>query len=103
MRASLLLAIVVLASFPASAGVEINTASRAELEAVSGVGPTLASSILDERRKGPFQHWSNLIARVKGLRHASAARLSAEGLTVAGEPYSPNAGSAGGTGAASTR
>jgi competence protein ComEA len=84
----LLLAVAMLAVFPASAGVEVNTASRAELEAVSGVGPTLAAAILDERSKGPFKHWPNLIARVKGLRHASAVRLSAEGLTVAGEPYS---------------
>jgi hypothetical protein len=29
---------------------------------------------------------------VKGLRHASAVRLSAEGLTVAGEPYTPLGG-----------
>ena len=91
-RAFLLAACVILASFPAAAATEVNTASRAELEAVSGVGPTLAAAILDERNKRPFKRWSDLIARVKGVRHASAARLSAEGLTVAGEPYTSLSG-----------
>lgn len=90
-RAFLLAACITLVSFPVSAGTEVNTANRAELEAITGVGPTLAAAILDERGKAPFKHWPNLIARVKGLGHAGALRLSAQGLTVAGEPYARTA------------
>ena len=66
----------------AGASVDANVASQAELEAVRGVGPGLAEAILAERRKAPFRDWPDFVARVKGVGAASAARLSAAGLTV---------------------
>lgn len=62
---------------------DANRATQAELEAVRGVGPGLAETILAERRKTPFKDWPDFVARVKGVGPASAARLSAAGLTVA--------------------
>ena len=64
------------------AAVEVNKASAAELDSIRGIGPSLSDKILDERKKGVFQDWNDLIARVKGLGQKSAAKFSAEGLTV---------------------
>jgi len=71
----------------ALAAVEANTATQADLETVDGVGPTLSASIIDERRKGDFKDWSDLLSRVRGVGERSAARLSARGMTVNGEAY----------------
>ncbi len=63
--------------------VEVNTASRAQLESVPGVGPQLAERLLAAR---PFADWADLQKRVKGLGQASALRLSVQGLRVNGQP-----------------
>jgi competence protein ComEA len=70
-----------------AAAVDANKATRAELESVKGIGPSISESILDERRNGAFKDWQDMIGRVKGVSHNSAAKFSAEGLTVNGEPY----------------
>ena len=68
--------------------VELNTASQAELESLTGVGPTLSDALLAERqRAGPFADWRSLVRRVKGLGPARARQLSAAGLRVAGQPW----------------
>ncbi len=84
----IVLALWVVAQFaaPAWAAVDVNNANRAELEAVSGIGPSLAQRMLDERRKRSFTDWADLIARVNGLGAVNAAKLSAAGLTVGGSP-----------------
>lgn len=64
--------------------VEANTATRAELESLPGLGPALAQRLLDAR---PFRDWADLLRRVPGIKAASARRLSAAGLRVAGAPY----------------
>jgi len=64
------------------AEVEVNKASAAELDSIRGIGPSLSDRILDERNKGAFQDWNDLIARVKGMGPRSAVKFSAEGLTV---------------------
>ena len=71
----------------AFANVEINTANRAELEAVKGLGIQMVEKIIDEREKGSFKDWSDVTQRVGGIKNASAARLSASGLTVNGESF----------------
>jgi competence protein ComEA len=71
------------------AAVEVNQASLAELEAVTGIGIALAERIVEARRHGGFRDWPDLIARVRGLGPASAARLSAAGLLVDGRGYEP--------------
>jgi competence protein ComEA len=73
-----------------AAAVEVNTASRAQLEALPGLGVATTDSVLAERARAPFADWADLLRRVKGLKRA-AATLSAAGLTVAGEPYAPAA------------
>lgn len=72
---------------PARAAPEVNQASQAELESLPGIGPGTSGRILEERRKDSFKDWADLIRRVKGLGSASAARLSAAGLTVNGQGY----------------
>lgn len=64
---------------------EINTATRAQLEQLNGIGVTMAERILIERDRAPFTGWDDLERRVKGIRGARAARLQAQGATVNGE------------------
>ena len=66
---------------------DVNRASLAELESLPGIGPGASARILEERQKGPFKDWADLIRRVKGLGAVSATRLSAAGLTVDGASY----------------
>jgi competence protein ComEA len=72
-----------------SAGaVDANTANRAQLEQLRHVGPPLAEAILVAREKdGAFKDWSDLMARVRGIRDAKALKLSEAGLSVGGAPY----------------
>src|SRR5205823_2239408 len=82
---AIVLALFAAAVFAASA--DVNKASQAELEAVKGIGPGIATKILDERKKGSFKDWGDLIERVKGVGEANAAKFSAEGLTVNGTAF----------------
>lgn len=76
------------AAFAADAGpVELNRASEAELDGLKGIGPALSRRILEARDQGPFQDWNDFLGRVTGVGPRSAARLSAEGLTVNGQPF----------------
>lgn len=75
------------AAAAALAAVEVNAAPLAELEALRGIGTAMAARIVEARRDGVFHDWRDLLARVKGLGPASAARLSAEGLVVNGFAY----------------
>ena len=69
------------------AAVDVNKADQAELEAVKGIGPSMATRILDARKSSPFADWADFAARVKGVGAGNAARYSADGLTVAGASY----------------
>ena len=40
---------------------------EADLDGVKGIGPVMSKRILDERKKGKFKDWPDLVARVKGL------------------------------------
>jgi competence protein ComEA len=88
-RRSLLALIPALAALPAGhaqgATLELNTASRAELESLPGIGPELASRLLAARAQAPFADWAELRRRVHGIGEASARRLSAHGLRVQGQ------------------
>ena len=73
------------ASFPSLATVNLNTATRDELVAVPGIGPTKAQAIVDHRTaKGPFKSVDDL-RDVKGFRGKLVDRLRPE-LTVAAVP-----------------
>ena len=74
-----------------AAAADANQASAAELEAVKGIGPALSAKITTARQKGAFKDWPDLVDRVSGMGPNSAARLSQNGLTVAGAAYAPQA------------
>lgn len=74
-------------SLVAQAAVDVNKASRSELEALPGVGPALSGKIAEARKSGEFRDWNDLVGRVKGVGPASATRLSQAGLTVSGVAY----------------
>jgi len=73
----------------AASAADVNQASAAELEAVKGIGPALSGKILAARQQGSFKSWSDLVDRVAGMGPGNAARLSQNGLTVAGSGYTP--------------
>ncbi|GAB4474374.1 MAG: hypothetical protein OHK0044_19040 [Burkholderiaceae bacterium] len=72
----------------AAAALEINTATRAELEQLNGVGVAMAERVLNERAKAPFRDWDDLRHRVKGMAGARIERLQGQGVTVNGIPGS---------------
>lgn len=80
-------AVLTLCGAAARAAIDINQASEADLDGLRGLGPATTRLILNERAKAPFRNWQDLLARVKGLGPNSAAKLSAEGLTVNGQPF----------------
>src|SRR3954463_1027499 len=63
---------------------DANTATQADLEAIKGIGPAIATKIVDERKNGSFKDWPDLVNRVKGIGETSAGKLSTGGLTVNG-------------------
>ena len=73
------------------AAVDVNKATAAELDGVKGIGPAVSTRILEERKKGSFKDWSDLIARVKGVGEGTATKFSKEGLTVNGEAFQKSA------------
>ena len=77
----LLMLVAGLMALPALAALNINTASQSELEAVKGVGPSKAQSIIAYREaNGSFKSLDDL-DNVKGFGKASIEKLKGE-LTV---------------------
>jgi competence protein ComEA len=74
-------------AFASQAAVELNKASQAELETVKGIGPSMSTKILDERKNGAFKDWSDVVSRVKGVGPGNASKFSADGLTVNGAEF----------------
>jgi competence protein ComEA len=79
--------VMLFATATAFAAVDVNKADQAALESVKGIGTKVSVRILDERKKGQFKDWADLMARVKGIKSAAATRLSKEGLTVNGSTF----------------
>lgn len=75
----------------AFAAVDVNTATTAELDAIKGIGPVKSALIISERKKAPFKDWNDFVTRVKGVGTDSAAKFSADGLTVNGTSYKAGA------------
>lgn len=71
----------------AFAAVDVNKATDAELDGIKGLGPVTTKLITSERKKGEFKSWDDFISRVKGVGDKTAAKLSANGLTVSGAAY----------------
>lgn len=75
--------LLLILSMPASALVDLNSATRAELEAIKGIGPAKAQAIMTYREKnGAFKHVEDL-ARVKGFGTATVNKLKRQ-FTIAG-------------------
>jgi competence protein ComEA len=91
-RHLLLGAVTLLAQAQAQAEVDVNTASRAALESLPGLGPALVERLLAGR---PFKDWPDLMRRVPGVKAATARKLSAAGLRVAGQAFSDVGGEPG--------
>ena len=78
---ALALAFAALFALPASAAVNINTATKDELNALPGIGPAKAQAILDYRKlNGPFKTVDDL-KNVKGIGAKRLEKLRAD-LTV---------------------
>jgi competence protein ComEA len=83
-----LIAIAAMTLFAAhSWAVDVNKATAAELDAVKGIGPGISAKILDERKKGQFKDWDDLITRVQGVGETNATKFSEGGMTVGGAAY----------------
>lgn len=72
----------------AFAATDLNTATKAELEAVKGIGPVKAEAIIEYRMKnGPFITVDDLKA-VKGFGDKTVAKMRSE-ISVSGASTSP--------------
>ena len=87
MLKKILAVLVMLYAAAAFAAVDVNKASAADLDGVKGIGPVMSKRIMDERKKGQFKSWEDLIDRVKGIGEGNAAVYSKEGLTVNGSTF----------------
>jgi competence protein ComEA len=83
----LLAVLALLCAATSFAAIDVNKATVADLDGIKGIGPAMSARILDARKKGEFKSWDDLLARVKGIGQGNAARYSAGGLTVNGEPF----------------
>ncbi|MDQ6629206.1 MAG: helix-hairpin-helix domain-containing protein [Pseudomonadota bacterium] len=83
----LIVALAALIAATAFAAVDANKASQAELEAVKGIGPVISTVIINERKKGEFKNWDDMVVRVKGVGDKNAVKLSEQGLTVNGASF----------------
>ena len=87
MLKKILAAVAMLYAAATFAAVDVNKATAADLDGVKGVGPSISTRILDERKKGNFKDWNDFIERIKGVGEGNAAKFSAEGMTVNGDAY----------------
>ncbi|MDC8784726.1 ComEA family DNA-binding protein [Roseateles koreensis] len=83
----ILMLMLTLFAASAFAAVDVNKASQAELETIKGIGPGISAKILEERNKGAFKDWPDMVERVKGVGEHNAAKFSTEGMTVNGVSY----------------
>ena len=72
---------------PVPVTIDANQATEAQLDGLRGLGPATTRRILAARADHPFDGWPDLMARVRGIGPAVAARLSQQGLTVAGQAW----------------
>ena len=100
---SLFAAVLTASALHAAAAVDANSASRADLETVKGVGPGLAGKIVEARTNAPFKDWNDMVERVGGIGPGNAARFSQAGLTVAGARYPAGAAKPAGEAGAKAR
>jgi competence protein ComEA len=69
---TLIAALIATCAFAAHGAVGANKASQAELEIIKGISPSVSTRILDERKRGEFKDWSDMVVRVKGVDPGNA-------------------------------
>ena len=69
----------------AAGAVDINTASRAELERLDGFGVATAARVIEAREQRPFADWNDFSRRVKGIKAQRLEQLRRQGATIQGE------------------
>jgi len=84
----ILAALLALFAAAAFAAVDVNKATQAELEGIKGIGPAISGKIIEERNKGAFKDWQDMVTRVKGVGETNAAKFSTQGMTVNGAAFS---------------
>ncbi len=84
MRRLAVLLLAILLAPATGRALEINEATRAQLEQLNGLGVARVEIILRERDRMPFRSWDDLLARVRGIGPRGAEKLGAQGLTVNG-------------------
>src|SRR5438445_245256 len=83
MKRILLLLAMLLFWGVALAAVNINTASKEELDALPGIGPVKAQAIIDYRsQNGPFKSPEDIM-KVKGIKEGEFGKIKNE-ITVSG-------------------
>lgn len=69
----------------AFAQVDVNKADQTALDGITGIGPKISKTILDERKRGgDFKDWADFQARVSGIGDKNSVKLSQAGLTING-------------------
>jgi competence protein ComEA len=66
---------------------DLNTATEAELDGLSGFGPAFTARVMQARAEHPFHNWADFMRRVKGVRERTAWRLSQQGARIQQAPY----------------
>jgi competence protein ComEA len=82
-----LAALAAFVALSAFAAVDANKGTQAELESIKGIGPVISTLIINERKKGDFKDWNDMVVRVKGVGDKNAAKFSEGGLTVNGTSF----------------
>ena len=82
-----LAALAAFVALSAFAAVDANKGNQAQLESIKGIGPVISTLIINERKKGDFKDWNDMIVRVKGVGDKNAVKLSEGGLTVNGAAF----------------
>lgn len=65
---------------------DLNRATRAEIESARGVGVEMADRILEARAQRPFEDWTDFRRRVKRVTARTLAGLDEAGFTLASKP-----------------
>ena len=66
---------------------DVNLASVTSLDGHPSIDANLARKIVDERKKGKYKNWNDLIKRVPAINAGNAATFSLEGLRVDNASY----------------
>jgi hypothetical protein len=70
---------------PAMAAIDLNQATRAEIESVRAVGVELTERLLQARSAGPFVDWQDLRQRVKGVSRKALEGFAEAGFQIKGQ------------------